>query len=192
MPKPVFQFLVIIFLSFFTNDFAKSDEADEVFKPRFKGWEGVIFNCFESENIKNSICETIKTDAKNLATAYSINLQTVDNFPEMMHFHYKRNLLILEASVQLHETSSTNTRCETCSIDVVLTAYAFYIAGINVDPSVLPDSPMATPRAGDFVFWRQYGGGAFTGTWSHMDRTIKDVKKKLKEFFTLFLKANPK
>jgi len=193
MSRPVFQFLVIIFLSFFTIDFAISGGVEEMYKKRLKGWEGVAFKCLETANFKNSMCVTINTDAEFLATAAGINFSKVKDFTEAYAFSLLKNYLIFEVTVQLISASSTNTRCNTCAYIVELRAWAYYVDGIDKSVSSSSNSPMAIGRTGDFVLWENGFGSVFTGPWeSGTDPTIKSVEKHLKKFFTLFMKANPK
>jgi len=193
MSRPVIQFSVIIFLSLFTIDFAISGDFDETYKSRLKGWEGVVFNCFETINIKNSVCASINADAEFLATASGINFSNEKEYLKVLNLQNKHNYLILSVKVELVAVSSTNTQCSTCALLVSLKAYLFYLRGINKSTPSSSNSPMAVPRSGDFVLWKQDVGMVFTGPWeSGIGPTIKDVEKKLKEFFILFLKANPK
>jgi len=82
---------------------------------------------------------------------------------------------------------------EQASDIVELRAWAYYVDGIDKSVSSSSNSPMTIGRTGDFVLWENGFGSVFTGPWeSGTDPTIKSVEKHLKEFFTLFMKANPK
>lgn len=193
MPKPILQFLVVIFLSFFTIDLAICSKADEMYISRFKGWEGVAFHCDESRNIKISFCTSILTDAEFLATASGINFSNEKDWGKLFSLQDSKNYLLLTTNITLVAASSTNTRCNSCAYFVHLKAYAFYVNGIDVSRNNLPDSPMTIPRSGDFVFWKSEPGRVFTGPWeSPRNGVIKDVEDELKKFFILFMKANPK
>ena len=192
MPRPVFQSLVIIFLSFFTIDFAISG-VEEKYKKRLKGWEGIAFHCGSERKHEKQMCATIETDAEFLATASGINFSNEKDWGKLFSLQDSKNYLLLTINITLVASSSTNTRCNSCAYFVNLKAYAFYINGIDVSRNNLPDSPMTIPRSGDFVLWESEPGRVFTGPWgSARNGVIKNVEDELKKFFTLFMKANPK
>ena len=86
--------MVVIFLSFFTIDFAISGDADDMYMNRLKGWEGVAFYCTESKNIKDSICELIQIDAEFLAITSGIKFSKVKGFSEAFELWYSMALLL--------------------------------------------------------------------------------------------------
>ncbi len=193
MPKPVIQFLTIFFVLFASVNFAISSDTDEMYVKRFKGWEGVAFGCVESSNIKNSLCTSIQTDAEYLAITSGIKFSKTEDFFEGFDLQDKKNYLMLLATIDLVAASSTNTRCSTCGYFVHLTAYAYYVNGIDTSSDNLPDSPVTIPRSGSFVLWEEFPGSVFTGPWeSGRGTVINSVEEKLKKFFILFMKANPK
>jgi len=192
MPKSVFQLLVIIFLSFFMVDFVISSEAAENYKNRFKGWEGVAFFCHGEEHT-NPICPSIEIDAEFLATASGINFSKVKGWFEAFDLQLKKNYLTLEVIVSRTSDSLRNSKCIACAIHVRLHTYIVFSKGSEYNPNGAFKGPMYNPRMGSFDLWVESSLVSFNGPWSMgIDSIVKTTEKQLKEFFILFMKANPK
>ncbi len=193
MPRPVFQFLVIIFLSFFTIDFAISGDKDEFYKTQLKGWEGVAFFCHGAVEHSNPICPSIETDAEFLATASGINFSKVKGWFEAFDLQLKKNYLTLEVIVSKTSDSLRNSKCIACAIHVRLHTYIVFSKGSEYNPNGAFKGPMYNPRMGSFDLWSDSSLVSFNGPWSMgIDMIVKETEKQLKEFFILFMKANPK
>jgi len=194
MPKPVFQLLVVFFLSFFPIDFAISGDKDEFYKTQLKDWEGVAFLCNDGEEHINPICPSIETDAEFLATAAGIQFSKVKGWSEAYELQLNKNYLTLEVIVTKASHSLKNNKCNACAIHVRLHTYiVFYKGSESFNPNGALKGPMYNPRMGSFNLWDDAILVSFNGPWSDgIDAIVKGAETSLKEFFTLFMKANPK
>jgi len=194
MSRHVFQFLVVFFLSFFTIDFAISDDDEEVYKERFKDWEGVAFLCNDGEEHTNPICPLIETDAEFLATAAGIKFSKVKGWREAYDLQLNKNYLTLEVIVTKVSHSLRSNKCNACAIHVRLHTYILFYRGLesfNLNGAL--KGPTYNPRMGTFDLWSDASLVSFNGPWSDaIDATVKGTETALKKFITLFMKANPK